>query len=159
MKTSTNLRNRTSTVPPQRTISAIEDMLGQAGAVHIGKTYDNGEVVGFLFQLLVEGKPITFKLPCRWEPVESLLFPDKERRTWKKNFQKRKEANREQAKRTAWRLMHDWISVQLAMIQLEQAEAMQVFLPYAYDSANDMTFFDHIREGGFKQLSGPQRGQ
>jgi len=38
------------------------------------------------------------------------------------------------------------------MVQLEQAELLQVFLPFVYNPANDKTYFDQMKEGGFKQL-------
>ena len=40
-----------------------------------------------------------------------------------------------------------------AMIKLEQAELLQVFLPYAYDMAKDQPLFDKVKESGFKLLN------
>jgi len=41
------------------------------------------------------------------------------------------------------------------MILLEQAEPLQIFLPYAYDPATETTFFDRIKSTGYKALLGP----
>jgi hypothetical protein len=43
------------------------------------------------------------------------------------------------------------------MIAMEQAEALQVFLPYAYDSKKDETFFERLKGNGFKQLPSHQQ--
>lgn len=58
-----------------------------------------------------------------------------------------------QAARTAWKIIHDWVEIQVTMIQLEQAEAMQIFLPYVYSQESQQTFYEVIKEKGFKQLS------
>ena len=38
------------------------------------------------------------------------------------------------------------------MIQYEQAEPMQIFLPYVCNSATELTFFEQFKDGGFKQF-------
>jgi hypothetical protein len=59
----------------------------------------------------------------------------------------------EQAERTAWSLLRDWVHIQVTMIQMQQAEAMQIFLPYAYDGKNNQTLFEKLKGNGFKLLS------
>lgn len=56
----------------------------------------------------------------------------------------------EQADRTAWKLMQDWVEVQLSLIKLNQAEFLQVFLPYIWDG--NRTFFTALKDNGFKHL-------
>lgn len=63
----------------------------------------------------------------------------------------------EQAERTSWKLLHEWVHIQITMIAMEQAEALQVFLPYAYDSKKDETFFERLKGNGFKQLPSHQQ--
>ena len=38
------------------------------------------------------------------------------------------------------------------MIRMQQADALEIFLPYLYDHQNDQTFYTKLKEGGFKQL-------
>ena len=64
-----------------------------------------------------------------------------------------KERVRKQAERTAWKIVSDWVQIQLSMIMLEQAEPLQVFLPYAWNPETEKTFYNQLKETGFKQLS------
>jgi len=143
-----NLRNYTSTVPVERSIAAIERLLVEAGATHIIKTYNDGHVAGFIFTIVVSGKPITFKLPVNPSAVKKILVEEMKRP--RPDTLRRLE---EQAQRTAWKLLNDWVHVQISLIQMGQADAVQVFLPYAYDRLNNCTLYERFKEGGFKALT------
>ncbi len=146
-----NLRNYTSSVSVESSLSNIQRLLAQAGATHISTLYssdDRHELIGVLFQINVGKLPMTFRLPSKVEIVYHHLWEDIRRP--KQDTQKR---IREQAARTAWKLLYDWVSIQVSMIKLEQVEAMEVFLPYAYDPQRDQTFFQRLKETGFKQLA------
>ena len=56
----------------------------------------------------------------------------------------------EQAARTAWKLVQDWIEVQVSMIVMKQAEFLEVFLPYVWDGRQ--TYFESVKSGAFKAL-------
>lgn len=43
--------------------------------------------------------------------------------------------------------MQDWIEIQISLIELEQAEFLQVFLPYIYDGKR--TFFETIKANDY----------
>ncbi len=60
-----NLKNYTSGVPTPNSISRIENKLAQAGATHIAKSYDKERPVGIIFQIPINGTPMTFKLPAK----------------------------------------------------------------------------------------------
>lgn len=57
------------------------------------------------------------------------------------------------AARTAWKIMQDWVDLQLTLIQLDQLEPMEAFLPYVFNPDTGQTFFEHARERSFKQLT------
>lgn len=59
---------------------------------------------------------------------------------------------KDQARRTAWKILYEWVQIQVSMIQIEQVEIMEVFLPYAYDKEKNETYFEKIKANGFKQL-------
>ena len=143
-----NLKNYTSTVPVNRSISNIEELLVEAGASHIAKWYSNGDVVGIIFQMLINNKPITFKLPSNPDAVEKVL-----KQSVKRPHKDTLKRIREQSHRTAWKLLYDWVAVQVSMILMEQAEAVQVFLPYIYDQKNDNTLFDKLKANIYKLLN------
>lgn len=143
------LKNYTSTIPIEKTISNIESLLVECGAIHISKTYDNEKkLIGIIFQLPIEGKGnITFKLPSNTLAVRRIMEQEIKRahkgtynRVW------------EQAERTAWKILHEWVYIQVTMIKLQQAEALQIFLPYAYDYKTDQTFFEKVRDSKYKLL-------
>ncbi len=142
-----NLKNYTSEVPAERSIMQIEMMLARAGAGHIGKFYDKQDVVGFTFQLPVGGEMLLFKLPARVGRVEKMMV-DSIRRPNKAKI----ESAKAQARRTAWKLLYDWTCVQISMIQLEQANPGEVFMPYLYDAQRDRTLFERWEETAYKAL-------
>lgn len=148
-----NLKNYTSSVPVERSIMMIEKLLMDAGALNISKSMnpDTREVEGVIFLINVNQKPILFKLPSKVEQCYKIMMKEVSARSaYKKEVVANKRA---QAQRTAWKLLYDWVSIQVSMIQIEQVELMEVFLPYAYDMQNDQTFFQKLKDTGFKQLT------
>lgn len=144
------LKNYTSGQSVEKSIIAIETLLVQAGAQTISKFYEGERIAGFFFQIPVNATnmPVSFKLPVSTIAVQRVMEAEikRARRDTYKRVQ-------EQAERTAWALLREWVHVQLSMVQMQQAEALQIFLPYAYDGTNDQTFFEKLKGNGFKQLS------
>lgn len=159
------LKNYTSTVAPSVTIYRIEQLLIRIRAARIAKEYSPaGEMKGILFQIEIEaGKPVTIKLPADVEGALNALWLDYasgERLSGDGNEvwgngrkRKRKAEFRKQAECTAWKLMQDWLEVQVSMIQLKQADFLQVFLPYAWDGRR--SYYQSLKEGGFRALMPP----
>lgn len=146
-----NIRNYTSTVPASKSVEAIERLLVAAGATHIMRQYADGSLTGFVFALAVAGKSITFKLPSNPSAVKRLL--EKERSVMRRIRPETIKRLQEQSERTAWKLLYDWMSVQISLIQMGQADAVQVFLPYAYNPLTEKTVYEQFKEGGFKALA------
>ena len=145
-----NLKNYTSTVPANTSMGRIQNSLVQAGATDISMKYDpqTKTCIAITFRMIVSvGIPLFFKLPANVDPCFRILY-----KQVKRPLSDTKKRTMEQAERTAWKIVSDWVEIQLAMILMEQAEPMQVFLPYVYDPAKDQTFFEMIKEGGFKAL-------
>lgn len=143
------LKNYTSEITASRSIAKIEDCLVSAGASDISKKYTDGVCSAITFRMVVTGNiPVFFKLPAKVDSCFAVF--------WKEVSRPRndtKQRIREQAERTAWKIVCDWVEIQLSMIQLEQAEPLQVFLPYVYDPAREETFYEKIVGSGMKLLS------
>ncbi|RTL56256.1 MAG: hypothetical protein EKK37_17435 [Sphingobacteriales bacterium] len=139
-----NLRNYTTEVPASRSIENIENLLVQFGATNIMKEYEAGNCVSISFRLIVQNHPFAFKLPAKVAPIFKWLRKNKS-----KGDAKRQQA---QAERIAWKHQHELLHMQLTSIELEQADMMQVFLPYVYDVASNKTFYEQLKEGSYKAL-------
>jgi len=148
-----NLKNYTSSVPVERSIMLIEKMLNDAGALSIIK-YNNPETKepeALIFSIMIEGKPVLFKLPSKIKQCYDVMIKNYAAKSAiKKTVQENVLA---QSKRTAWKLLHDWVAIQVSMIQIQQVEALEVFLPYAWNPNKDQTYFQSVKESGFKLLT------
>jgi len=142
------IKNYTSGVPIDRTVSKIEAVLVEAGASNITKDYGDCELKAICFTVIhpQDGTKVSIRLPANVEGVYASLS-SAVKRPRKGTMAKL----REQAGRTAWKLMQDWVEVQLSLIQMQQAEFLQVFLPYVWDG--HQTFYSALKDGGFKVLS------
>jgi len=144
-----NLKNYTSTVPAINSIGRIQQSLVEAGATDISMKYDQATktCTAITFRIVTNEMPCFFQLPAKIDPCFKVLYaeikrpqPDTKKRTM------------DQAERTAWKIISDWVEIQLSMIKLEQAEPLQIFLPYVYDPATEKTFFEQLKETKFKGL-------
>jgi hypothetical protein len=147
-----NLKNYTSSVPVDRSVSLIEHDLVRAGAIHISKTYDDKQnLEGITFQIIVNNLSLIFRLPAKWKQCYKVMMEEV-----RKPRPGTEERIKEQSQRTAWKILYDWVSIQVTMIKLEQADIVEVFLPYVYDMAKDQTLFEKLKASNFKMLAAPK---
>lgn len=158
------LKNYTSEVPVTQTIYRIEQVLIKCGVSGIAKEFKcvNGEVRAITFK--INGQPpIQVRLPVDVDAAWSALWmdyangdkltPDGQRIAWLVSSGRKKKCKtdfRQQAERTAWKIIQDWVEVQMSMIQLKQAEPLEVFLPYAWDG--EQTFYGRLKSSGFRAM-------
>lgn len=131
-----------------QSISYIERELVMNGARNIVKKYDDkGRAIAVIFQLEKYGIPqIPIFLPAKVEACEKILL-ESVRKPQSGTLQRMKE----QAERTAWKIVYDWVVIQMSMVRLGQAEMMEIFLPYAM--INDkQTFYQYMASNNFKML-------
>ena len=117
------IKNYTSNVDPFTSIGEIQSALAKAGAAMIMVDYDDGDPVAVSFMLHTPFGDRGFSLPA---PVEGTL------RAFAK--QKVRGADKQQARRTAWRNVRDWILAQCALVESCDVPVDQVFLPYMTDN-------------------------
>ena len=65
-------------------------------------------------------------------------------------------ARMEQANRTAWRIIKEWIPAQMALIETEMVTVEEVFLPYML--TGKQTLYQALSNGDLKMLPGADLG-
>lgn len=140
------LKNYTSSVPVANTVAQIEQVLAKSHVTNIQKDYSNGRLTALCFRgVLPNGRSVNIRLPANSKAVYDVLL-----KQVKKPNKSTYARVAEQAERTAWRLMKDWIEVQISLIEMQQADFVQVFLPYVWDG--ELTFYGRLKEAEFKAL-------
>ena len=115
----------------KNTFDKIQKILASHKARQVFFDYeDNGRVKTLGFSLEIKGKFVGFRLPARVEKVELLI------------------SNKDQAYRTAWANIRDWLDAQMALIDTEQVKMEEVFLPYAI-GRDGKTFFEMVENNNF----------
>ena len=142
------LKNYTSQVSAKKSIDWIEFKLSRNGATQILKIYDTkGRVSGIAFIVPQNGIDFPYKLPARIEECEKIL---------KESLRKPRTGTlqriSEQAERTAWKIISDWVDAQMAMINLSQVKLMEIFLPFLYDHSRKETYFEKLEAKGLQKL-------
>lgn len=154
------LKNYTSNVPVSTTIFRIEQVLIRCGVSGIMKDYGiNQKVIAITFRVyLSEGKPQMIRLPADEEKALDALWKDylgddlnsDGEAKWGSRKRRDKNSFKDQAARTAWKIIQDWVEVQMSMIQMQQADLAEVFLPYFYDGRK--TYYQALKESHFAGL-------
>lgn len=133
---------------PNFTFDKIQKILIDHNAKSINYEYKNGKISGLIFVLEINGKDFGFRLPARVESVEALFYKHKKPRySWQKADPLTKE-EKEQAYRTAWANIRDWIDAQMALIDTEMVKVEEVFLPYLVNRTGK-TLFESMENNQF----------
>jgi hypothetical protein len=128
------LLNYTTTVDAIKTAGEIEVILIKGGAKAIQKEIDNGKVISIKFIVDSPIGTIPIELPVQIAAVAEIL------RQQKKNNPRIK-TSLDQAERTAWRCLKDWVEAQMALIE----SIDQVFLPYVINKEGK-TLYAYAKE-------------
>jgi len=121
------LKNYTTEVLINKTISEIHLMLADHGARKIMFDYfSDGKIQAVCFSIDTPSGERGIKLPANAERVLEVLRRQKENPRVRGNIID----TAEQAERVAWRIVKDWLSSQLAILETEMVEIEQLFLPY-----------------------------
>lgn len=153
------LKNYTSEVPVSTTIYRIEQVLIRCGVTGIMKEYGlNQRVVAITFRVVLPGDiKQMIRLPADEDKALDALWKDymgEDLVDGKKKWDSRKRRNKnsftDQAARTAWKIVQDWVEVQMSMIQMQQADLAEVFLPYFFDGRR--TYYQALKEAKFAGL-------
>lgn len=154
------LKNYTSNVPVSESIRRIEDVLLKCGVTGIMKEYGaDQKIIAITFRIKDEiGRPHMVRLPAKEKEATDALFLDyadgakiskdgQRIEGWYPRKHKSRKDFVAQGERTAWRVVKDWVEVQMSMIQLKQADIMEVFLSYAWDGKH--TYHEALKASGY----------
>ena len=64
------------------------------------------------------------------------------------------EARRQQAIRTSWRILKDWVEAQMALLETGMVTMDEIFLPYMLSGGQ--TFYQALVAGEFEALNSPR---
>jgi hypothetical protein len=116
------IKNYTSTVDVYTSLGKIQGALASHGARQIMVDYDEaGQPVGVAFAIETLAGRRGFLLPASVDGVVTVFAKQKIK------------ADREQAAKTAWKNLQDWVLAQMAIIEAGMAQLDEVFLPYLTD--------------------------
>ena len=144
----------TTTVTTAKTISDLFSMLQASGSDAIMLLYDeHKEPCGLSFSLQTPKGPLSFKMSVDTTRVKQVLT--NQHRLRQVPVATLRDG---QPARIAWRIVHDWLEVQLALIQIGLVTLDQVMLPYAV-TQDGRTLFDLVQErGGVGKMLGAGKG-
>jgi len=138
----TKLKNHSSTVPVSRSVENIEKLLVTIGASRISREYNNSqELSGFIFQVDFPNQAIAVSLPARVDRVYEKMRTSikRPRKDTLKNL-------KDQAARTAWKRLHEWIHLEIGFVESGQKDAREVFMPYMVTDKRGTTVFEKFLE-------------
>lgn len=129
------LLNYTSTVSAQKSIAQITARLAKAGARGVAQEFDTaGNVVGLEFAIPFGADVLRYRLPCDATAVRTVL----QRQQVSARY-----LTADHVRRVAWRILHDWIAAQLALIETQMVTLPQVMLPY-HVTSDGLTVYDQF---------------
>jgi hypothetical protein len=137
------VKNYTSTIPINRIFDGLQKVLSEHGAKQIIFEYgEDGKIYGLTFVIPFGNQILPIKLPARIAEAQALLKLQYEQGL----INNRKILEPEQAYRVAWRNIWDWVSAQMALLDIKMAKIEEVFLPYVA-TADGKTLFEAFEQG------------
>lgn len=138
--------NFTTKIDPWKTVNEIQLILSKHSVTHFSIKNEGARPVALAFTIDYNGRPLNFLLPCNHEGVYQVLKNDK---SIKNEFR-----TSDQAFRTSWRIVKDWVEAQLAIVEAEIAPIQEVFMPYLVINVSGETLSQKILKGDGMKLLG-----
>lgn len=134
------LKNYTSN--RKDTFVRIQKALTSHGVTKLMFEYTTrGQVEAVIFSLTINDRNVGFKLPANVTAVED-IFRESSRNKALTSLMY------EQAYRTAWANICDWVEAQMALIETNQVEMPQIFLPYVIQK-DGRSYYEHAKDNQF----------
>lgn len=146
------LKNYTSEVAVPQTINRIRQTLIKCGVLGIAEEYlQTGAIAALTFRVVDKGSDFAVRLCPNIEGATDALWTDYKSTNSRGLKRKKREDFAEQAERTAWRILQDWVEIEMSKIQMKQADPTEVFLSYI--QCNGESYYRRlINAGGYKAL-------
>lgn len=142
------IMNYTTSIASEKTAGEVLGLLAKKGATTGTLMFEDGEPSGAAFSCMVNSYLVNFKMPLKWRGVLKVMQRDPKI--------PRSAKNERQARRVAWRILKDWVTAQIAMIESGNAEFAEVFLPYAVNEEGQ-TLFQVMQEKPHALLASPEQ--
>lgn len=133
-----------TSVNVSKTVGEIQELLASVGARAILINYSDGMPTALSFKIDTKHGTLAFQLPSRWEGIYKRLQTASRVPKAKKT--------QEQAQRVAWRIVRQWVQVQMEFVENEVAALEEVFFPYLQSPKDGKTLFETLKKQKFKGL-------
>lgn len=137
--------NFSTKIDSWKTVTEVQQLLSKYGATHCSIKNEGSFPVALSFTIDYKGQPLNFLLPCNYKGVLVAFKKDKK--------VPRSSQTEEQALRTSWRIVKDWCSAQMALIESEQCTPEQIFLPFLMNNNGQTLSEFMLNNGGLKLLN------
>ncbi|SRR5579875_1543989 len=135
-----HLKNAYAETTVEESIAIIRKALTAHKARRLSFDYDEeGDPTALSFELEINKRRLSFRLPVRMDIVEQKVLEAYPR------YAQVTDRLREQAHRTAWANIKDWVLAQLALIDSNMVKLEEVFMPYLLDKEGH-TYFEAFEE-------------
>lgn len=132
------IKNYSSQAKIPDILEAIRRTLAEGGARRISFDYDeDGQASEITFALPIGEQLATFRLPARLDNVKPILIESY--RTAGRSIPSG-DALEEQAYKTGWANIRDWLTGQIALIRTRMVKPQEVFFPYLLNEQGQTSF-------------------
>jgi hypothetical protein len=130
-----NIKNYTTKVPANQSIQEIQESLLKHGATQFLLEYEQGtgRIQSLKFILELGGQKIPFSMPLNWQVFQKVMKEQGNRR-WN---------DEDYCYRVAWRVLRDWVMVNMALYETQMIDFRQMFLAYAV-MKDGRTLFEQV---------------
>lgn len=129
------LKNYSTTISAQQTVTEILSLLMDLDAVNFGIIKDNGNVKAVSFTLEVLNYQLNFRIEAR---------PDGVRRVLKEQNLEPRFLSETHCRNVAWRLVRDWIATTIATVQIGQMKPAEAFMGFLLAPSNQTMYEEFV---------------
>lgn len=132
------IKNYSTSIDCSVTVGEIQSILAQHGAQRIMIEYQDGIPENLMFEIQTKNDHLqAVRLPANVDKAWEVLKREK----IQAKFQ-----TYEHAQRVSWRILKDWLTAQLALLEIEMVTFDQIMLPY-FCNREGKTLYEIYNQG------------